>query len=92
MEPSTTPMDVVAVTMWLLLFLLNRNEAHKFPQLLESEEESEDTLADLVHIMRGSVHDAESMLQNTLHTYRVYTTFMFFDDDLGYWVKPRSTT
>jgi hypothetical protein len=61
MDPFTTPTNVVAITVWLLTFILNATEAHDVPMLEDSEEDCEDPLASIVHGLEGSV-------QNTLHS------------------------
>lgn len=84
MEPFTSPMNVVGFTVWLLMLLLNANEPQDVPELVDTEEESEDPLAVIVHSMNGAVHDAESILRDTLHTYRFCTTFTYLEDDVGF--------
>lgn len=92
MDPLTTPTNVVAITVWLLTLILNATETHDVPMLDDSDEYCEDPLASIVHGLEGSVQDTESILRETLHNYRLCTTYSYFDEDVGFWVKPRSTT
>jgi hypothetical protein len=59
---------------------------------MEPKEEHEDEFSSIVHSLYSSQPHASSMLRTTLHNYRICTAFMFFEEDLGFWVKPRSTT
>ena len=46
----------------------------------------------LCTISKGSIHDAESLFRVTLNNYLMCTTFNFYVEDIGFWVKPCSTT
>lgn len=92
MDPFTSPMNVVAFTVWLLMLLLNAYESHYVPVFVDIDEECDDPLSAIVHSKHGSNHDAESIMRDTLHNYRLCTSFSCFDDDIGFWMKPRSTT
>ena len=52
MAPFSTPVDVVAGTMWLLMFFLNANDGQRLLQPAYSNEEFEDTVDDLVHYIK----------------------------------------
>lgn len=72
--------------------LLKVQQGLEIPLLVAPEEDDQDELSAIVHRLQDSQPDASSMLRATLHNYRLCTTFMFLEEDLGFWVKPRSTT
>lgn len=92
MDPFLEPIYTVAFTSWLLTLILNLNEHQFSPTPLALEEEEEDPLTAIVFGQDSHVADSQSFLRDTLHTYRFCTLNTYFDEDVGFWVKPRSTT
>lgn len=92
MDGVTNPMGSVAWTTWLVLMLLKVQQGLEIPLMVATEEDDQDELSAIVHRLQDSEPDASSMLRATLHNYRFCTAFMFLEEDLGFWVKPRSTT
>lgn len=91
MDQFCTPTTVVAFTLWLLSLLLNANETLQVPLLEELEDESKDQILVIVHTIRRPVTDTLAMMTRTLHNCRFCNTLTFFDDELKFWVEPRST-
>jgi hypothetical protein len=54
-------------------------------------EDSDDEMNDVVLAQEDDPNMA-TMNVSSLHTYRLCNLFFVFNEDLGYWVKPRSTT
>jgi len=92
MDPFRSPNTVLQYTVWILLLLLNSSQAHKCNIQWENEEDSEESLNSIMQGLEGPVHDAHSLFRATLYNYRLCTTFSIFEDDLGFWMKPQSTT
>jgi len=93
MDTLMQPGSVFAFTVWLLLQLLHEPLCSNFiPLGPEAEEDSEDPFAGVVGTLIGPQHDSHALFTAGLHNYRLCTMFQMFDEDLGYWVRPRSTT
>lgn len=92
MDPSANPITVYAWSTWVVLMLLRVHQSLQLPMTVEVEEDGVDELGRLQQGFDRGEADASSMLQATLNNYRLCTAFMFFEEDLGFWVKPRSTT
>ena len=93
MDAFMQPGSVFAFTAWLLLQLLHEPLCSNFiPMGPEAEEDSEDPFAGVVGTLMGPQHDSHALFTAGLHNYRLCTMFQMFDEDLGYWVRPRSTT
>ena len=87
------PGSVFAFTVWLLLQLLHEPLCSNFISMgPKAEEDSEDPFAGVVGTLMGPRHDSHALFTAGLHNYRLCTMFQMFDEDLGYWVRPRSTT
>jgi hypothetical protein len=84
--------EFLAFSSALLLLLLNSQRA--LQQCLPiGNEDLESDLQELSlpsHLVTNS--DVLDFSAASLHTFRLWNVFMMFDADLGYWVKPRSTT
>ena len=92
MDPFSSPINAVTFTVWILPLILNFTESYSVPLQIESEEECDDTLSAIVSSSHRLHVDLASVMRDTLHNYRLCTSFSFFDDDVGFWVKPQSTT
>lgn len=92
MDPLSEPANVVAFTLWLLFLVLNTPEAPAIPELLESADDGEDSLRVIAESVHSTFTEAQNQLSSTLLQFRLCTAYNFLDEDLGFWVKPRSTT
>ena len=91
MDTLLTGQSALAFSAWLLLQLLNAPHALH----VTTEPEEEDGNNALMAIMEAAGElgpDPNDLVQSALHNFRLCTSFNVFDADLGYWVKPRSTT
>ena len=77
---------------WLLLQLLNAPQAVYITPKIEEEDDGTDTLLPMVELASEPGPDPNDIIRSALHNFRLCISFNIFDDDLGYWVKPRSTT
>ena len=90
-----TQMDshaAVAFAVWLLLQILNTPPTLYFSAPDQDEEDSENCLRSLVDATSDPVLDAHGIMCTIVENFRMCTSFNLFSDELGYWVKPRSTT
>ena len=86
------PGSVFAFTVWLLLQLLHEPLCSNFtPMGPEAKEDSENPFAGVECTLMGPQHDSHALFTAGLHNYKLCTMFQMFDEDLGYWVRPRST-
>lgn len=92
MDPAKNAVDMVPLASNILLLLLN---AHHTLSLLrevyENEDESDDEMA-IVHIAAELSTAAHAVAMTALRHYRIFTVLAGLEEDLGFWVKPRSTT
>lgn len=87
------PASLFAFTAWLFLQLLHDPHYANLPAMtVKSEEEGEDSLAAIVGTFLGPMQDSNTMFTVGLNNYRICTMFTMFDADLGFWVRPPSTT
>jgi hypothetical protein len=91
MAPLHEPGDVIALVSTLLVLLLNVEDAllqsirvpvlvAEDPEVLGTIQECHDTLQDL-----------SVAVVAILYYFRVFNSYFLFSEDLGFWVKPRST-
>lgn len=86
------PSSLFAFTMWLLLQLLNNPYYNRAMTVsAETKDDGEDQLSLVVGNLMGPIHDANTLFSAGLSNYRLCTMFTLFDDDLGFWVRPRLT-
>ena len=92
MHPLADPDAAIAFSVWLLLLLLRANEAPHLPALVEGEDEEDNPLLTIAGTRGGEIHDPHTDMRATLNHFRLFLSFNFLDKDIGYSVKPRSTT
>lgn len=92
MDTFVEPGKAIAFSMWLLLLLLNNTENRVSLLLLETDEDDEDRLLAMAENVQAGFLDAQNEMRATLHHFRLCIAFNFLDEELGFWVKPRSTT
>lgn len=95
MEPLHHASGSFTFTSWMLLLLLRIHQSLEAPPIVEAVEaavDGRDPLSEMVHAFDSPHSDYASLISSALHNFRLCTPFSYLDDDLGYWVKPRSTT
>jgi hypothetical protein len=93
MDPFLQPGSLYAFTAWLLLQLLHDPHYSAFKvSISEAENDDTDQLSAVVGCLAGPLHDANNLFSAGLQNYRLCTTFTMFDEDVSFWVRPRSTT
>jgi hypothetical protein len=91
MAPFQSEPEILVFSSALLLLLLNAQCA--LQQCLEVEfEDLEFSLPEPTLSAGISNFDIHDFAAASLHTFRLWNVFSMFDEELGYWVKPRSTT
>jgi hypothetical protein len=76
----------------LLLLLLNTHSALAQPLGAESEEDAIDFRDTSTSPSQASIVDVDSIAAVALYNLRLCSVFALLDEDLGFWVKSRSTT
>ena len=89
MEPNLTTHSALAYAAWLILQLLSAPHALYLP--LSEEEDDDNPLLAVVDDVGQPTNDRHAEMRVALQNFRLCTSFNVFDDDLGFWVKPRST-
>jgi hypothetical protein len=84
--------ELISFSFALLLLLLNSQRALHVSLIPENNEDGDFSCDFLSSATHESVMDADRINAVALHTLRFWNVFTFLDDDLGFWVKPRSTT
>jgi hypothetical protein len=92
MASLTDPVEMMAFTSALLLLLLIANRALEVLVSSSSEEDEVDHLGSYITDSTQPLFDTEKVTAAALHNFKLFNVFALFDDDLGFWVKPRSTT
>jgi hypothetical protein len=92
MAALTDPTKMMAFTSTLLLLLLTANRALEVPVCPSSEEDEADQLGSYITDSTQPLFDTEKVTAAALYNFKLCNVFALFDDDLGFWVKPRSTT
>jgi hypothetical protein len=93
MDTVMHPSSLFAFTAWVILQLLNQPQhSHYVSMAGECDEEVEDQFAAVVGTLMAPIHDAHSVLSAGLNHYRFCTLYPMFDEEVGFWVRPRSTT
>jgi len=90
MDSVTMPGEVMVIACTVLMLLFSVNHGLDYPFANHSEDEEDNTLLHMTEFLEESTLDVESKTRTALHTFRLSNVFSFLDDDLGYWVKPRS--
>lgn len=92
MDLFENPTEVLSMATVMLVLLLN---THRALSMITSDCSDDETSPDrdmtLINMETGS-SAVDAMTRATLMHYRLWNTIPFFDEDLGFWVKPRSTT
>lgn len=85
------PSELMAMASTMLLLLLSAHRSLDCPPFHDNEGDDDNSLVQMTEFPENSTVDIESVTRATLHTFRLSNVFSLLDDDLGYWVKPRST-
>lgn len=84
--------EIWALSSSILLLLFSVNKALDVPVPALEEEEPEDLFPSHMDEDKHMAYTVDGVLHAALHQFRLCTVFGSLDDDLGFWVKPRSTT
>jgi len=73
-----------------LLFLLTINKALDVVVPSLEDKEMKESLPHLQDDDKYMTYIVDGVIDATLHYFKLYTIFNCFDDNLGFWIKPRS--
>ena len=85
------PTEILAMASTILLFLLSSNRVVDPPHPYDTEADGNLPLQTMSQASLQSSFDMESITRATLHSFRLCNSVVLLEDNLGYWVKPRST-
>jgi hypothetical protein len=93
MPNFTDHADIMAFTSALLLLLLTSNRALDVrAPFLDFDGDEEEPFRNSEAHCTEPVFDAEHVTAAALHHFQLCNVFTLFNEELGFWVKPRSTT
>ena len=92
METQMDSYVVVAFAAWLLLQLLNTPPTLYLTPADEDDNDAGDALRSVLDAATEPIDDPLRIMSTAVENFHLCTSFNLFSDDLGYWVKPRSTT
>lgn len=90
MDSVTNPADLMFIASTVLLLLLSGNRTVDFSGSPDADDGTDNEAE--AEASEGPCLDMDTAARAALHTFRLYNVFSVLDEDLGYWVKPRSTT
>ena len=91
MDLFNSPPEMMALASTLLLFLLSTNNVVNVPAPMDSDDDIENPFQSTMEAPPESSFDIEFVTCPALHNFRLCSVFSLLEEDLGYWVKPRST-
>ena len=91
MDFLVDPSEVMAVASTVLLLLLSANRALDVPCLRESDDDNDNSVLSMTGPCAEPSFDVDILTRAALHSFRLCNVCSLLGDDLGYWVKPRST-
>ena len=91
MDSATTPAKLMFISSTILLLLLSSNRALDFSSSIDSEDDTDGESEMATEASDQHSFDTEALTGAVIHTFRLCNVFSLLDEDLGYWVKPRST-
>ena len=91
MEFPAIPSELMAIASTLLLLLLSANRALDIQDSVDTEEDNSNPFHSISAVADQSSMDIETVTSTAFHNFRLCNVFSLLGDDLGYWVKPRST-
>lgn len=86
------PCNVVTFTSMLLALVLDANDSLALPEAADLDNEEDVAAAMHVECVDTPVLDTFSFISSTLYNYRLCCVPYPLTNELGFWVKPRSTT
>jgi hypothetical protein len=92
MEFFQNPAEIISFSSTLLFLLLSANRTLDLPTSLGSDEEAGTLVTASAYDPFQPSFDVDVVTRAALHNFRICNIFFLLDDDLGFWVKPRSTT
>ena len=92
MDFVANPVEIMSMASAILLLLLNSNRAVDFGLDEDSDDNKTPMLDNIRESQAMASFTSKIYTHAALHTFRLCNIFCMFDVELGYWVKPRSTT
>jgi hypothetical protein len=92
MEFFQNPAEIISFSSTLLFLLLSANRTLDLPTSLGSDEEAGTLVTASAYDPFQPSFDVDVVTRAALHNFRICNIFSLLDDDLGFWVKPQSTT
>jgi hypothetical protein len=92
MADSVPVSQAIAISSAMLLFLFNLNRALEAHTAEEVDDDYHESLFPCLAEGNHSFTEFDQTTSAAIHHMRLFSVFAIFGDDLGYWVKPRSTT
>lgn len=91
MDPVDTSVEVLSMASLILLLTLNchRSLSLAVAPDVAQDDEPEDTL--MYDVAGPQAHDYVSVAEAVFNHFRLWSNLSVVDEDLGFWVKPRST-
>jgi hypothetical protein len=89
---SSHPAELMSFASALLFLLLNANQALDFTTPTKEVDDPGCILTGIDNQLLEPLFDVDAVANAALHNFQLCNMFVLFDDDLGFWVKPRSTT
>lgn len=87
------PRNLYAFTAWLLLQLLHdQRQPSGALTFGEADDNAFEELSVITNSLMGPVYDASALFSASLSNFRLCTLATVFDEDVRFWVRPRSTT
>lgn len=85
--------NLYAFTAWLLLQLLhNQKQPSGALTFGEADDNGFEELSVITNSLMGPAYDASALFSASLSNFRLCTMATVFDEDVSFWVHPRSTT
>lgn len=92
MAYSDVPLDLLSATSLLLLLLMETHQRLLDSALPEIAAQVPPDFTVVNSFTNFAADNVEDLSMVALHHFRIWSTMNFLDEDMGYWVKPRSTT
>ena len=92
MDTASEAHSSLALGAWVLLQILTAPQNYYLLGPPEEEENSPETCTEIVQAVAGPIEDPLAIISSCLLNLHFPTSLYVLPDDLGFWVKPRSTT
>jgi len=92
MDFLTNSAEVMFMASTVLLLLMSMNKTVDVYVPTDTDEDTDNESQMVTEALEPPCFDMDTLAGAALHTFRLCNVFSFLDEDMGYWVKPRSTT